>query len=55
MNLTNKDPKCDLNYVPLVKQSKTVRAAMSNSFGFGGQNASIVVRKYQGARCENEY
>ena len=50
MNLTNKDPKCDLNYVPLVKQSKTVRAAMSNSFGFGGQNASIVVRKYQGAR-----
>ncbi len=54
MNLTNKDPKCDLNYVPQVKQSKTVRAAMSNSFGFGGQNASIVVRKYPGARSKNE-
>ena len=55
VNLTNKDPKCDLNYVPLAKQSKTVRAALSNSFGFGGQNASIVVRKYQGARSEDEY
>ena len=49
VNLTNRDPKCDLDYVPLVKQSKTVGAALSNSFGFGGQNASIIVRKYQGA------
>jgi 3-oxoacyl-[acyl-carrier-protein] synthase II len=46
MNLNNPDPKCDLDYVPGVKRSKTVRAAISNSFGFGGQNASLVVKKY---------
>lgn len=47
INLKNPDPKCDLDYVPNVKKTKTVRAAISNSFGFGGQNASIVVRKYK--------
>jgi 3-oxoacyl-[acyl-carrier-protein] synthase II len=45
-NLDNPDPKCDLDYVPGVKRSKTVRAALSNSFGFGGQNAAVAVRKY---------
>ncbi|RJQ52669.1 MAG: beta-ketoacyl-[acyl-carrier-protein] synthase family protein [Nitrospiraceae bacterium] len=47
LNLKNPDPKCDLDYVPDVKRSRTVRAAISNSFGFGGQNASIVVKKYK--------
>ncbi|MCG6553605.1 MAG: beta-ketoacyl-[acyl-carrier-protein] synthase family protein [Candidatus Magnetominusculus sp. LBB02] len=45
INLTHPDPKCGLDYVPLVKRRKTVRAAISNSFGFGGQNASIIVKK----------
>lgn len=46
INLKNPDPKCDLDYVPNIKKSKIVRAAVSNSFGFGGQNASIVLKKY---------
>jgi 3-oxoacyl-[acyl-carrier-protein] synthase II len=48
INLTQPDSRCDLDYVPNIKKKKTVRAAISNSFGFGGQNASIVVKKYQG-------
>ncbi|MBI4682262.1 MAG: beta-ketoacyl-[acyl-carrier-protein] synthase family protein [Nitrospirae bacterium] len=47
INLKNRDPKCDLDYVPDVAKEKTVNAAISNSFGFGGQNASIVVKKYK--------
>lgn len=46
INLENPDPKCDLDYVPKEKRVKTVHAALSNSFGFGGQNASIIVKKY---------
>jgi 3-oxoacyl-[acyl-carrier-protein] synthase II len=47
INLKNRDPKCDLDYVPNEAREKTVGAAISNSFGFGGQNASIVVKKYK--------
>jgi 3-oxoacyl-[acyl-carrier-protein] synthase II len=46
INQHNPDPKCDLDYVPNIKRAATVRAAISNSFGFGGQNGSIVVKKY---------
>ncbi|MBI5408738.1 MAG: beta-ketoacyl-[acyl-carrier-protein] synthase family protein [Nitrospirae bacterium] len=46
LNLKTPDPKCDLDYVPNIKRVKPVRAAISNSFGFGGQNASIVLKKY---------
>lgn len=46
INLETPDPKCDLDYVPKEKRIKAVNAALSNSFGFGGQNASIIVKKY---------
>ncbi len=46
INLENPDPKCDLDYVPGQKREIRVGAALSNSFGFGGQNATIVVRKH---------
>ncbi|MDI5939957.1 beta-ketoacyl-ACP synthase II [Micromonospora sp. DH15] len=41
------DPECDLDYVPNVGRSRQVRAALSNSFAFGGHNASLVFRRHQ--------
>jgi 3-oxoacyl-[acyl-carrier-protein] synthase II len=43
INLTDPDPECDLDYVPLVARETRVHAAITNSFGFGGHNVSIVV------------
>jgi len=44
LNLDNPDPECDLDYVPHEARKKPVRVAIKNSFGFGGQNASLVLR-----------
>lgn len=44
INLENPDPECDLDYVPNQARKTEVCAALSNSFGFGGHNASIVVK-----------
>ena len=44
INLDNQDPECDRDYVPNVARDATVRTAMSNSFGFGGTNGSLVLR-----------
>jgi 3-oxoacyl-[acyl-carrier-protein] synthase II len=45
INLDTPDPECDLDFVPHTKREMTVRAAMTNSFGFGGTNATLLLRK----------
>jgi 3-oxoacyl-[acyl-carrier-protein] synthase II len=45
-NLENPDPECDLDYVALVKRQVRVDTAIVNGFGFGGQNAVAVFRRF---------
>jgi 3-oxoacyl-[acyl-carrier-protein] synthase II len=48
INYDSPDPECDLDYIPNEARPADVRTAVSNSFGFGGHNASIVVRRFAG-------
>jgi 3-oxoacyl-[acyl-carrier-protein] synthase II len=47
INLETSDPACDLDYIPNEARRADVRTTVSNSFGFGGHNASIVLRRYE--------
>ncbi|GAB4325971.1 MAG: beta-ketoacyl-ACP synthase II [Leptolyngbyaceae cyanobacterium] len=46
INLQNPDPDCDLDYVPNTSREQTVTVALSNSFGFGGHNVTLVFKKF---------
>jgi 3-oxoacyl-[acyl-carrier-protein] synthase II len=47
INLENPDPECDLDYVPNKARKAEIRYVMSNSFGFGGTNACLLLKRYQ--------
>jgi 3-oxoacyl-[acyl-carrier-protein] synthase II len=47
INLEHQDPQCDLDYVPNVARRQVVHTALSNSFGFGGHNATLVLSRYE--------
>jgi 3-oxoacyl-[acyl-carrier-protein] synthase II len=46
MNLREPDPECDLDYVPNQARSLQIDCVMSNSFGFGGHNASLIFKRF---------
>ncbi len=48
LHLDTPDPDCDLDYVPNVARKVQIHAAMTNSLGFGGQNSSIILSRYEG-------
>ena len=48
INYEHPDPECDLDYVPNEPREYPVKVALTNSFGFGGHNVTLAVRKFEG-------
>jgi 3-oxoacyl-[acyl-carrier-protein] synthase II len=48
INYDTPDPQCDLDYIPNTPREAKIGTAVSNSFGFGGHNASIVLGRFEG-------
>ncbi len=48
INYDNPDPECDLDYVPNSSREADIKVCLSNSFGFGGTNASVILKKFEG-------
>ena len=48
INLKTPDPECDLDYVPNTARPVAIESALSNSFGFGGTNGSLIFRRFKG-------
>ena len=48
INLEEPDADCDLDYIPHVARRGRIRAVMSNSFGFGGHNVSLIFKEFSG-------
>ena len=46
INLEHPDPDCDLDYVPNQARRQTIKSALSNSLGFGGINAALILKKH---------
>lgn len=46
INYKTPDPECDLNYVPNIGKNENITYALSNSFGFGGHNATLVLKAF---------
>jgi 3-oxoacyl-(acyl-carrier-protein) synthase len=49
INQEHPDPACDLDYVPNEARRRRIDVALSNSFGFGGHNVTLILRRYPGA------
>jgi len=50
INQDSPDPECDLDYIPNVKRALPIQYALSNSFGFGGTNAALLFKRFDGNR-----
>ena len=48
INYETPDPECDLDYIPNEARQSKIKAALSNSFGFGGQNVALIVSEFKG-------